>query len=106
MFLVFLALFRFVIIPRIVKQTDEEDIMTKDYAVEIDNLPRKFDGMEVKDSSGRTAYEAELSQLICERVEFMRKKEGKRSGAKSDTTEVKVEEMVLVRDLGGKLEEI
>mmetsp|Transcript_21039 Transcript_21039/g.59746 ORF Transcript_21039/g.59746 Transcript_21039/m.59746 type:complete len:1090 (-) Transcript_21039:542-3811(-) len=107
-FLVAVLMFRFVLIPRIAEQTDADEITPADYAVEIENLPRRFEGMEeFVDADGRTAYERELSELICQRVMAVREKERLRAGASAEPADagapVKVEEMVLVRDFDERL---
>jgi len=104
LFFVCILVFRFYIVPRVAKQSDDDQITPKDFAVEIDNLPRRFPGMEQADSFGSTAYERQLSELLCQRIRVQQTRERARAGAEAgDAPAVKVEELVLVRDFKGKL---
>jgi len=105
LFIATLAWWRFVAVPSIAKQADEDDTTVKDFSVEIDKLPRHFDGMEETNDDDINNYETELTQHLEERMAYMRKLH-KNPTMLEATGPPKVRELVLVRDFNGKLEKI
>jgi len=101
-FIATLAWWRFVAVPAIAKQADEDDTTVKDFGVEIDKLPRHFEGMEVKNDDDINNYETELTQHLEERMAYMRKLH--KNPRLEATGLPKVRELVLVRDCNGQLE--
>lgn len=92
-FLVLTAWFRFIKIPRLEAADSLREITPSDFAVEISHLPRRID--IAKD------YETELRNHLIRRL----KSTGfSRSGP--DASEPEICELTLVRDYGGRLDEL
>merc|ERR1712039_265040 len=91
-FFAFLCRFRFKIVPTVAEEDDAEQVTPKDFAVEIDCLPRRIDQ--------QTQYEEKLSKHLESRMQALRT-ERKTDTKHSEKGEVA--EVVLVRDFQGKL---
>lgn len=105
-FLGFVVLYRFYLIPEVAKQNDANQVTVRDYAVEIDCLPAVYKGMEEKDEKGRNKYEVELSELLCARVAEMRQKEQRGKANVEEGPAPKVKELTLVRNFNGRLHSV
>jgi len=91
-YIVFVAWYRFNFIPKAALRDDEENITAKDFAVQIDCLPKQL-------GADQAQYQDKLAMHILGVINEARRKE-KNMCTKA---EVKVAEVALVRDFGERL---
>lgn len=100
-FLVIVAYFRFVTIPILKKETQEENLTVADFGLLIDKLPRVIEG--------QASYEEKLKRLLEERMKAHRdtiKNQQWRKGNSVRLRDPQVHEIALVRDYNGRLSQV